>query len=235
MYLVNSSQTQAAAYWYDPFGNLIGSSGSLATANVYRFSSKESHLADSFGSPPLYYYGYRFYDPSLQRWINRDPIGEIGGINLYRFVQNSPVAHTDAYGLIMDACQAAKEALAKASDYWAKHPDDAGAAIAQAAAYSAMIAACGPLGPPPSPPVLCPAPAASRPIYRPYGGNPGSNRTFCQNHPWACGGIAVGIGVGVACLVQPELCAGAVEIGIVILRSGAPIVAGAAVEVGAGL
>ena len=126
MYLVNSSQTQAAAYRYDPFGNMIGSSGSLASANVYRFSSKEIHLVDSFGSPPLYYYGYRFYDPSLQRWANRDPYGELGfeadrrvlpvllwqslasgeileGPNIYAFVHNSPGRYMDRNGLASTA------------------------------------------------------------------------------------------------------------------------------------
>ena len=175
----------------------------------------------------IYMYLYRFYDPSLQRWLNRDPIGEVGGLNLYRFVRNSPITHTDAYGLIMDACEAAKQALAKASDYWAQHPDDEGAALAQAAAYAAMVAACGPSGPPPVPPVVCPVLPAPRPVFNPYGGNPGNNRTFCQNHPWACGGIAVGIGVGIACVLQPEVCAGAVEIGIIIARSAAPVAAGA--------
>src|SRR5207244_13321334 len=42
-YLLNSSQSKVAEYRYDPFGNLISSSGTLATANVYRFSSKELH------------------------------------------------------------------------------------------------------------------------------------------------------------------------------------------------
>ena len=98
MYVVNSSQTQAAAYRYDPFGNLTGSSGSLAATNVYRFSSKEIHLVDNYGSPPLYYYGYRFYDPSLQRWLNRDPIAEWGGINLYQFPMNSPAYRVDPDG-----------------------------------------------------------------------------------------------------------------------------------------
>ena len=92
-YLVNSSQSSVAAYKCDPFGNLISSSGTLADANVYRFSSKEQHLNSG-----MYYYGFRFYDPNLQRWINRDPIGEDGGPNLYAFVENSPLDLVDPWG-----------------------------------------------------------------------------------------------------------------------------------------
>ena len=47
----------------------------------------------------LYYYGYRWYDPNLQRWLNRDPLGEGGGINLYGFVRNDPVDFIDRDGL----------------------------------------------------------------------------------------------------------------------------------------
>ena len=52
-------------------------------------------------SSTLYYYGYRFYNPYLQRWLNRDPIGELGGQNLYRFSGNNPVGLTDAFGLFV--------------------------------------------------------------------------------------------------------------------------------------
>src|SRR5262245_18348894 len=72
-YMENSGQSMVASYRYDPFGNTISSSGTLADANVYRFSSKEIHVASG-----MYYYGYRFYDPLLHRWINRDPISEPG-------------------------------------------------------------------------------------------------------------------------------------------------------------
>jgi RHS repeat-associated protein len=92
-YLVNSSQTSAAAYRYDPFGRTITSSGTLASANTLRFSSKQLLTAAN-----LYYYGYRFYDPNIQRWLNRDPIGEKGGINLYVYVRNSPVYGIDPDG-----------------------------------------------------------------------------------------------------------------------------------------
>ena len=100
-YLVSSSQTLAASYRYDPFGNLLSSSGTLASANTYRFSSKE--YIPSVG---IYYYLYRFYDPGAQRWLNRDPLGEdyitvletTEGPNLYAFVKNAPVNNVDAYG-----------------------------------------------------------------------------------------------------------------------------------------
>jgi len=40
-----------------------------------------------------------FYDPGLQRWINRDPIEEDGGINLFSVVRNAPANDFDPDGL----------------------------------------------------------------------------------------------------------------------------------------
>ena len=93
-FLVNSGQTAEAEYGYDPYGRTMAQSGNLATANVYRFSSKEIH-----GQSGMYYYGFRFYDPHLQRWPNRDPIGEAGGINLYLMAYNDPLSWVDPFGL----------------------------------------------------------------------------------------------------------------------------------------
>ena len=45
-----------------------------------------------------YYYGYRYYSPELGRWVNRDPIGEQGGENLFGFVGNEPLTRIDALG-----------------------------------------------------------------------------------------------------------------------------------------
>jgi len=47
----------------------------------------------------MYYYGFRYYSPDLGRWINRDPIEEQGGVNLYQFVANGPTNYIDAFGL----------------------------------------------------------------------------------------------------------------------------------------
>src|SRR5206468_2532399 len=66
----------------------------LADANLYRFSSKEFHTTSG-----LHYYLYRYYDAGLQRWLNRDPIGEGGGVNLYAYVGNDATGSIDAVGL----------------------------------------------------------------------------------------------------------------------------------------
>jgi RHS repeat-associated protein len=94
--LVNAQQRIAARYLYDPYGNVVAMSGPLADANLYRFSSKEVHPVSG-----LVYYLYRYYDPNLQRWVNRDPIGEAGGLNLYQFVRNDPLGFVDPLGLFI--------------------------------------------------------------------------------------------------------------------------------------
>jgi len=89
-----SNATAGATYKYDPFGRLVSSSGSLASANGYRFSSKEW-----IQTAGIYYYGYRFYDPLTQRWLNRDPIAERGGINIYTYISNNSINVVDMFGL----------------------------------------------------------------------------------------------------------------------------------------
>ena len=86
-------------------GNVITSSGSYADYNPMRFSTKwfdtEQAVASqtgAIGETGLYYYGYRYYSPTLGRWINRDPIGELGGLNLYGFVRNNSITGFDSLG-----------------------------------------------------------------------------------------------------------------------------------------
>jgi RHS repeat-associated protein len=84
----------AAKYEYGPFGELIRASGPLAFENPFRFSTK--YYDDE---TDLVYYGYRFYNPATGRWLNRDPLGEHGGLNLYGFVNNNPNSYLDPLGL----------------------------------------------------------------------------------------------------------------------------------------
>jgi RHS repeat-associated protein len=93
-----STGSQVAWYRYDAFGRLLQSSGSLSGANRMRFSSKPWMAPAVDDSAGMYYYGYRFYDPLTQRWVNRDPIGETGGFNIYCFNLNAPIYHVDSDG-----------------------------------------------------------------------------------------------------------------------------------------
>jgi RHS repeat-associated protein len=93
--LVNAADGSVAAqYEYGPFGQLLRATGPLAFVNPFRFSTK--YQDDETG---LYYYGYRYYNPISGRFINRDPIEEDGGLNLYGFVVNDPIRRVDKLGL----------------------------------------------------------------------------------------------------------------------------------------
>ncbi|AZE50386.1 Rhs-family protein [Pseudomonas chlororaphis] len=81
--------------WFYPYGGTAcwaGRDKVEASYKVVRYSGKER---DATG---LYYYGFRYYAPWLQRWINPDPAGAIDGLNLFRMVRNNPVTLTDPDG-----------------------------------------------------------------------------------------------------------------------------------------
>lgn len=84
-----------ASYEYDPFGQTLRSAGAEAAGNPFRFSTKYCDPETS-----LYYYGYRYYDTTLGRFLNRDPLEEDGGNNLYAFVGNNPINGSDYLGMV---------------------------------------------------------------------------------------------------------------------------------------
>ena len=47
----------------------------------------------------LVLFGRRYYDPSLGRWLTRDPLGSLDGVNDYAFVHNNPENLVDPDGL----------------------------------------------------------------------------------------------------------------------------------------
>lgn len=46
----------------------------------------------------MIYYRARYYDPTIGRFVQRDPIGLQGGINQYAYADNSPTNYTDPQG-----------------------------------------------------------------------------------------------------------------------------------------
>ncbi|WP_337237366.1 RHS repeat-associated core domain-containing protein [Proteus faecis] len=80
---------------YYPYGGTaIWSSENVVEVDykTIRYSGKEK---DSTG---MYYYGYRYYQPWIGRWLSADPAGTIDGLNLYRMVRNNPVTLRDPDG-----------------------------------------------------------------------------------------------------------------------------------------
>ena len=91
---IDSNGDLTASYEYGPFGELVSESGSYASENTYKFSTKPQDEETGY-----FYYGFRYYDAANGRWLNRDPIEENGGINIYGFVRNTPTILFDLDGL----------------------------------------------------------------------------------------------------------------------------------------
>lgn len=100
--------TESSGMEIDGDGNLIsqeeyypfGGTAILATRNqvevdykTVRYSGKER---DTTG---LYWYGYRYYQPWIGRWLSADPAGVIDGLNLFKMVDNNPLVNIDESGL----------------------------------------------------------------------------------------------------------------------------------------
>ncbi len=77
---------------YDVYGRTTVVSGT--TLPTFQYAGYYNHSTSG-----LYLTKYRAYDPNTGKWINRDPIAEQGGLNLYGYCSNSPVNKTDEVGL----------------------------------------------------------------------------------------------------------------------------------------
>ena len=87
----------ALSFNYEPYGSDSGFNEYITGVNTklrHRFSTKQIDLDTG-----LYYYGYRWYDANKGRWINRDPIKEDGGLNVYNFCDGDPINKVDVLGM----------------------------------------------------------------------------------------------------------------------------------------
>lgn len=92
--LTDGTGAVQTAYTYEPFG-VTAVSGATST-NASQFTGREN---DGTG---LYDYRARYYSPQLQRFTSEDPIGFLGGYNLYRYAEDNPISFVDPLGL--DTC-----------------------------------------------------------------------------------------------------------------------------------
>ena len=90
--MANSSGTVEGQLGYDPYGRATLLQGSIMPdfqyAGYYYHAASELSLTLN-----------RAYSPFAGRWINRDPIQEGGGTNLYAYVDNNPISGVDPLGL----------------------------------------------------------------------------------------------------------------------------------------
>jgi RHS repeat-associated protein len=90
--LMDGSENIVGRYLYGPFGKPIGQWGPMAAVNAIHAFSMYQHDGITL-------YPFRGYASDFGRFLNQDPIGENGGINLYGFGANSPINYVDPYGL----------------------------------------------------------------------------------------------------------------------------------------
>ena len=91
--LTTSTGASAASYNYDAFGNLLVPQASGDT-NRYLFSTKEFDSREG-----LEYFGARYYDPEIGRWLTPDPLGFVNGPDEYAYCGNNPINCVDPLGL----------------------------------------------------------------------------------------------------------------------------------------
>jgi RHS repeat-associated protein len=91
--LVDAKGKVFASYDYDPYGKPTRSTTNGSARADYRYAGLFYHAPSG-----LYLTHYRAYDPVTARWLSRDPIGERGGVNLYAYVEGSPIWNVDPTG-----------------------------------------------------------------------------------------------------------------------------------------
>jgi len=113
--LVMEKAGQSFVYHADGLGSITEISDSTgALKQLYTYSSFgkiESQTDPNFTQPYTFtgrefdsetgnhFYRARYYDPSTGRFLQQDPIGLAGGINLFIYVDNDPLNLVDPYGL----------------------------------------------------------------------------------------------------------------------------------------
>jgi RHS repeat-associated protein len=112
----STGPSNTTLYTFDPRGNVsqrLSQSGSILSTDVYNAYGKllsGNPSGDEFGfggqagyrtdqETGLCLLGERYYDPSAERFLTRDPAGYGGGMDLYAYCGDNPVNRMDPTGL----------------------------------------------------------------------------------------------------------------------------------------
>ena len=96
--VVSANGDIAAHYEYTPFGAVTVRRGGFAAANLWRFSSEYAE-----DDTATLYYNYRHYEPTMGRWLSREPIDEDSEA-LYVYTENNSMNSFDFIGLEAELC-----------------------------------------------------------------------------------------------------------------------------------
>ena len=95
--------TAVSAVSYTAFGQVIGTAPDTRYqyAGGWGYESGLLVLEGAPGTAPitLQHVGHRWYDPSIGRFIQRDPVGIFAGLNVYEYCHSNPLSRMDPLGL----------------------------------------------------------------------------------------------------------------------------------------
>ncbi len=101
--LSDSGGDDGDAVVYTAFGERIdGPNHRYGYVGALGYRAHEDFACDEMADPyafPYLHVGWRYYDPASGRFLQRDPIGIDGGINVYVYVGGTPTMAVDPLGL----------------------------------------------------------------------------------------------------------------------------------------
>ena len=91
----DSGGTGVSGATYTAFGERM--SGSMGgPGDRYGYAGASGYQGDE--ELPFLHVGHRYYDPAIGRFLQRDPIGIRGGLNVYQYVEGAPTMSVDPSG-----------------------------------------------------------------------------------------------------------------------------------------
>lgn len=82
-------------YAYDAFGDVLSQEETIP--NSFKYVGRFGVTDEGNG---LLYMRARYYDPKIGRFINKDPMGSAGGLNVYSYTGDNPINWVDPLGLL---------------------------------------------------------------------------------------------------------------------------------------